>query len=101
MGKGFVHVKMTNTKKHPAPKPCAASIELDGKRQRCCAMAGKLCDFAVEGGTCDAPLCDEHAHEVGPDRHYCPIHHGIWKRSGRPAGFENAYFGAEDDCAPD
>lgn len=25
-------------------------------------------------GTCDAPLCADHATEVGRDRHYCPRH---------------------------
>jgi hypothetical protein len=39
------------------------------------AISGYLCDHELEGGkTCDAPLCDDHAHEVGKDRHYCPRH---------------------------
>lgn len=75
MGTGFVHVKMTNTKKYPAPAPCAAWLKLETER-RCCAMSTKLCDWPlIEGGTCDAPLCDEHAHSVGPDRDYCPTHY--------------------------
>lgn len=28
-------------------------------------------------GTCDAPLCEEHAHQVGPDRHYCRAHRAL------------------------
>lgn len=71
---GFMHIKMTNTRKRPAPAPCCARIELDGRGVRCMAMSGYLCDAPVEGGTCDAPLCDEHAKAIGPDRHLCPIH---------------------------
>lgn len=75
---GFVHIKMTNTKKHPAPAPCAARIpngsRIVGSTMRCCAISSVLCDWPVADGTCNAPLCAEHAHEVGPDRHYCPTH---------------------------
>lgn len=38
------------------------------------AISSVLCDFNVGGVTCDTPLCADHAHEVGPDRHLCPIH---------------------------
>jgi len=38
------------------------------------AMSAFLCDWPVDGSTCDAPLCEEHAHQVGADRHYCPRH---------------------------
>lgn len=42
---------------------------------RCRGISLYLCDFALEsGGTCDAPLCIDHAAEVGPDRHLCPVH---------------------------
>jgi len=34
---------------------------------------GYQCDGHVGGGrTCDRHLCERHAHEVAPDRHYCP-----------------------------
>ena len=39
-----------------------------------------LCDFVVgktRGGkdiTCDKPICDHCAKEVGPDKHFCPRH---------------------------
>lgn len=69
-----MHIKMTNTKKRPAPAPCVATIVLDGKACRCLAMSSILCDWPVEGGTCDAPLCEEHAQAIGPDQHFCPIH---------------------------
>ena len=74
----LVHIKMTNTKKRPAPLPCAALIPVGsrivGSVMRCCAISSILCDWPVDGGTCDAPLCDQHAHAIGPDRHLCPIH---------------------------
>lgn len=51
--------------KHAAPK-----------RKRCefCkAWAGFQCDGEVaKGKTCDAHLCETHAHPDGPDRHLCP-----------------------------
>jgi len=35
----------------------------------------KLCDWPMDGKkTCDRNICDGHADEVGPDRHYCPAH---------------------------
>jgi hypothetical protein len=38
-----------------------------------------LCDYPVgDGKTCDAPLCDVHAHEVGLETHYCTAHHAEW-----------------------
>lgn len=71
----LMHIRMTNTKKRPAPAPCCARIEIAGRPQRCRAMSTILCDFPLEGGgTCDAPLCPDHATEVGHDRHYCQIH---------------------------
>lgn len=53
-----------------------------GKRCRWCTREHTLlCDHPLEGGrTCDAPMCRDHAHEVGPDRHLCPDH-----RPGREA----------------
>lgn len=50
------------------PAPCA----------HCAKVHTKLCDWPVEKDkTCDKKLCDEHAHNVGPDRDYCPEHHQI------------------------
>ena len=87
MGAGFVHIKMTNTKNRPAPAPCCARIPstppFPGTVQ-CMAISSILCDWPMEDGrTCDAPLCEEHAHEVGPDRHLCWLHaalHGAEQR---------------------
>lgn len=54
-----------------------------GPHCACCADAGDfaLCDFPVgEGKTCDRPLCEEHAHEVAPDLHYCDSHFAEWTK---------------------
>ena len=78
---GFMHIKMTNTKKHPAPAPCCARIQIEGRNVRCMAMSTKLCDFKLDDGrTCDAPLCDEHAHDMGKDRHLCGLHYPLEAR---------------------
>lgn len=46
-----------------------------------CADVGEyLCDYPVgDGLTCDRPLCAGHAHEVGPDLHYCAAHSARWR----------------------
>lgn len=78
----LVHMKLGGPK-HRHPKPCVALIPdprveiRQGQRPkvRCLAVSTHLCDWPMpDGGTCDAPLCPDHAHEVGPDRHLCPIH---------------------------
>ncbi len=52
----------------------------DRGRSKKCASCGKrsgkmkLCDFPVDGGTCDAECCSACARHVGPDRDYCPKH---------------------------
>lgn len=57
------------------PPPCAAMIWIGLDRRFCRAMSAFLCDFPDGGGhTCDRALCEAHAREVGPDRHYCPEH---------------------------
>lgn len=45
----------------------------------CQAIASKLCDWKIAGGTCDAPMCEEHAHEVGQNRDLCFRHMNAWK----------------------
>lgn len=66
------------------PVPCGAASVIDGKNVLCLAPSGFLCDGpASDGrardyqgyGTCSTHLCEAHAHQVGPDRHYCPTHH--------------------------
>lgn len=72
-GPGFMHVKFARGVK--APPACCARVGIRGYESRCGVMAGNLCDWPVDGGgTCDAPICDAHATEVGKNRHYCQIH---------------------------
>jgi hypothetical protein len=41
-----------------------------------CATASEFqCDYRTKPGkTCDRHLCAVHAHQVGPDVHFCPAH---------------------------
>lgn len=47
-----------------------------------CVVCGQpnayLCDYPVDGGTCDAPMCWRHTFRPDPDKHidYCPEHRG-------------------------
>jgi hypothetical protein len=49
-----------------------------GPRPIVCHYCGKpgawLCDFKVGGGTCDRPLCIDHAKRVAFQTDYCPEH---------------------------
>ena len=71
----MVHLNLGGKLRRNPPAPCCVPIELDGQRVRCMAMSGFLCDHeSSDGKTCDAPLCPDHAQQVGPDRHLCPRH---------------------------
>lgn len=53
----------------------------------CGAPGDNLCDSPMgKGKTCDLPLCDEHAREVGENRHFCPVHHHMWQAQTAPKG---------------
>ena len=70
---GIVHMKGTRL-----PAPCNARVLLDGQQQPCMAPSAFLCDgnsSADRSGTCDAPLCEAHARQTGPNRHLCPACH--------------------------
>jgi hypothetical protein len=42
---------------------------------KCSAISTKLCDFKLPNRrTCDKPLCDRCAVNVGPNKDYCPDH---------------------------
>lgn len=69
-----VHFNFGGKLRKNPPAQCVARVERDGKPAKCCGMSTFLCDAPVDGTTCDAPLCKEHAHEVGKDRHYCDRH---------------------------
>lgn len=77
LGDSMMHVKFGGKLAKNPPAPCCARRDSKwvGKPEvRCMAMSAFLCDWPVDGGTCDAPLCEEHAHQVAADRHYCPRH---------------------------
>lgn len=69
--------------KIPGPNgPVTAIICGGGHRIKPCAtcshIATKLCDFPIgKGKTCDAPICDGCATEVGMGIDYCPRHKGM------------------------
>ena len=65
------------------PDGSVAFVRHSKRTQRCrfCFLSStKLCDAIVGktlGGdviTCDAPICNVHAHQVGPDKDFCPKH---------------------------
>lgn len=42
---------------------------------RCGYVSEFLCDHPMgKGKTCDLPLCEEHAHQIGEELHLCEIH---------------------------
>lgn len=70
------HIKFTPRAK--VPPACAARRDDDTD---CGIMSGILCDWKVMPGvTCDLPLCEDHAKEVGPDKHLCPAHQIEWQQ---------------------
>lgn len=75
-----VHLKLSGKAAKSPPTQCVARVERDGGPAKCCGISAFLCDWPVDGGTCDAPLCEEHAHQVAADHHYCPLHHAAQQR---------------------
>ena len=70
---GMVHMRGTRL-----PAPCAAHILLNGQDVPCLAMSAYLCDgldASNRSHTCDAPLCEAHARQIGPNKHLCPTCH--------------------------
>lgn len=59
-----VHIKLGGARNRTAPLPCL----------KCGWISSFLCDWKVDGRDCDAPICEAHAFEVGPDKHLCPAH---------------------------
>jgi len=72
------------------PRHCYHVLTADGARAIICGnlgapcsvcrgVAGFQCDYPVNrpalgDGTCDRHICEKHATQVGPNRHYCPTH---------------------------
>lgn len=81
---GIVHMKGTRL-----PAPCNARTLIDGKEALCMAPSAYLCDGANNAnrsGTCDAPLCESHARQTGPNRHLCPPCHQTHREANRQRG---------------
>lgn len=75
VGGVMVHVRLGKSAKKPPPAPCCGRLAIAGIERRCMAVSAYLCDAELaDGKTCDAPLCAEHATQVGPDRRLCRIH---------------------------
>lgn len=75
---GLVHMKIGGPAKN-IPAPCKAPFtwEYLGVVRHCCMKpSGYLCDAPVgdEGKTCDMPICEDHAKQIGKNRHLCPEH---------------------------
>lgn len=60
---GVVHINVGQGWRRKAP-PCC----------ECGWISSLLCDWKVNGRSCDRPICPTHAFEVGPDKHLCPVH---------------------------
>lgn len=78
-GVGIAHLNLGGKLRRNPPAPCCARIphpsNEGGKPEvRCRAISTLLCDWPVDGGTCDAPLCAEHGVEVARETHLCPLH---------------------------
>ena len=81
---GIVHMRGTRL-----PAPCTARVLIDGKQAPCMAPSAYLCDGTDNthrSGTCDAPLCEAHAHQIGPNRHLCPACALIQRNAERKRG---------------
>lgn len=67
---GWMHMKISGK----AAPQCVARVERGGRETKCCGISGFACDWPVGDSTCSAPLCADHAHQVGRNEHYCPRH---------------------------
>lgn len=70
---GMVHMRGTKL-----PAPCGARVLIAGKEEPCMVASDYLCDGPSTSGrrrTCNAPLCEAHAREIGRNRHLCPACH--------------------------
>lgn len=87
IGNAMVHIKLGGKKKRPLAA-CVARIQIEKRECRCMAISTIQCDWENEDGhTCDAPLCADHAHEIGPDKHLCDMHYAQ-HRAAQPELFE-------------
>ncbi len=67
---GMVHMHGRNL-----PALCGARVLIAGHEQICMVASDFLCDGPDTTGqrkTCDAPLCEAHARQIGSNQHLCP-----------------------------
>ena len=59
-----------------------------GEPATCCGwVASFLCDYPVgDDATCDKRICEDHAHEIAPDMHYCKEHYKKWVEFEKSGG---------------
>lgn len=75
-----MHIKLSGRGAKNPPAPCVARAWIEGKDERCACISGFLCDQELsDGRTCDAPLCDAHAHQLAKNRHLCPGHFAAYR----------------------
>jgi len=56
----------------------------------CLDVSEYACDYPVgHGKTCDRVMCENHAHEVAPDVHYCRGHFAEWEAFRQSGGVEH------------
>ena len=66
---------------------CGRNLDLGPTCHDCGYVSDYLCDYPVGyGKTCDRPMCEKHAHEIGPDLHYCQAHFAEWKKYKESGG---------------
>lgn len=89
MGRSVVHLHMDKRQRKKAPPPCPffvyvgqqeeGGIVVERVKVRCMCMAPYLCDWPG----CNAPFCEDHRLNVGPDLDVCPTHNhkrGLFSR---------------------
>jgi hypothetical protein len=65
--------------------------ELGAHCADCAAVGAFLCDYPVgDGKTCDRPMCDDHATEIGHEVHYCAAHYAMWQAFRDSGGVDAA-----------
>lgn len=47
---------------------------------QCGSIACHLCDWKIDGGTCDVAMCEDHRHNVGKNRDLCWQHMNAWRQ---------------------
>lgn len=79
IGGSMVHLNLGGkARKNPTPA-CPFFVTVNGRRQRCLAMAPYLCDWPG----CNVPFCEPHRLNVGAGLDVCPTHNhrrGLFSR---------------------